>query len=96
MAPRSTSLIWNYYVKENSDLAKCKSCSKKLLTKSSNTKGLWVHLKSIHPVDNIELDKLVAEQKILKGKDILLEEKKYSQQSFISTHLKRSFCFFSL
>ena len=74
MAPRSTSLIWNYFIKENSNLAKCKSCSKKLLTKNYNTKGLWVHLKSTHPINNIEVTKLVNEQKIEKGKNILSEK----------------------
>ena len=69
MAPRTTSLIWQYYVKENNDLAKCKACSKKLLTKSSNTKGLWVHLKAIHPFDNIQLEKIVTDQKVEKHKE---------------------------
>ena len=68
MAPKSTSLIWNFYSKENADLAKCNLCSKKLLTKNCNTKGLWVHIRSIHPADNIELNKLVNEDKILKSK----------------------------
>ena len=44
MAPKSTSLIWNHFEKENSNLATCKICRKKLLTKNSNTKGLWTHL----------------------------------------------------
>ena len=59
MAPKSTSLIWNFYSKENANLAKCNLCSKKLLTKNCNTKGLWVHIRSLHPADNIELNKLV-------------------------------------
>ena len=67
MAPRApTSLIWNYFVKENKDLSKCKACSKKLMTKQSNTKGLWVHLKSLHPVDHNELNLMVQEEKLNK------------------------------
>ena len=69
MAPKATSLIWNYYIKENINFAKCKACSKKLLTKSSNTKGLWVHLKAIHHLDNIEIEKLVNAQKIQKSNE---------------------------
>ena len=66
MAPRQTALIWNYYQKENNNIAKCILCSKKLLTKNSNTKGLWVHLKSMHPVNNMELEKLVSDKKVQK------------------------------
>lgn len=58
------SPIWNYFVRENKDLSKCKSCGKKLMTKLSNTKGLWTHIKSLHYADYIELDKLVKEEKI--------------------------------
>jgi hypothetical protein len=53
-------------------MAKCILCSKKLLTKNSNTKGLWVHLKSMHPVNNMELEKLVSDKKVQKSKEIEL------------------------
>ena len=69
MAPRANSHIWNNFTRETKDLAKCKSCGKKLLTKQSNTKGLWVHLKALHPDDYIELDKLVQEEKVKQSKE---------------------------
>ena len=50
-------------------MSKCKVCRKQLLTKQSNTKGLWVHLTSLHPVDHSELNKLVQEDSLpLPGK----------------------------
>ena len=47
MAQKTTSLIWNHFLKENSNLAKCTNCGKKIFTKNYNTKGLWSPLKSI-------------------------------------------------
>ena len=62
MGSKSTSLVWNYFQKENANLAKCNLCSKKILTKNANTKlG--------HPIVNIELGKLVNEEKVKKSKD---------------------------
>ena len=63
MAPKSTSLIWNHFEKENSNIVTCKICCQKILTKNSNTKGLWTHLKSIYPIDHHNLDKLGEELK---------------------------------
>ena len=68
-----TSLIWNYFDRETKDLSKCKGCRKQLLTKQSNTKGLWVHLRSLHPVDHSELNKLVQEE-VKKVKECLVRE----------------------
>ena len=65
MAPKSTSLVWNYFEKETSNIAKCNLCSKK----NANTKGLWSHVKLKHPIDNMELGKLVNEDVIKKSKE---------------------------
>ena len=58
MGPKSTSLVWNYFLKENANFAKCNLCSKKILTKNENTNGLLSHIKLGHPIDNIEFGKL--------------------------------------
>ena len=41
------------------------------MTKNANTKakGLWSHIQLGHPIDNIELGKLVNEEKVKKSKD---------------------------
>ena len=70
MAPRTTSLIWNHFLKLDDNVAKCKECSKKILTKNHNTKGLWKHLQSIHPIDHFNLEKNAAELRIKKSNEI--------------------------
>ena len=40
----------------------------KTINKNRNTKALWTHMKSIHPADNIELTKIVNEDKEKKSK----------------------------
>ena len=39
------------------------------MTKNANTKGLWSHIKLGHQIDNIELGKLVNEEKVKKSQD---------------------------
>ena len=75
MAPISISLIWTYFLKEKPNIAKCTLCSKKLMTKNGNTKGLWTHIKSMHPCDSIELNKLVNQEKINKSNESEMNRK---------------------
>uniref|UniRef100_A0A8D8TPQ5 BED-type domain-containing protein n=1 Tax=Cacopsylla melanoneura TaxID=428564 RepID=A0A8D8TPQ5_9HEMI len=43
--------LWKYYEKLNSDSAKCTICQNCISTKGRTTKGLSVHLKTIHKID---------------------------------------------
>ena len=47
----STSSVWKYFEKINSDYAKCRECSKKISCRGGSTKGMKTHLKSIHAID---------------------------------------------
>ena len=47
--------IWNHYKRSRcGKLAECKICSKILRCDGGSTKGLHVHLKSIHKIDLIK------------------------------------------
>lgn len=49
---RGSSNMWEkYFVKQSNDLSKCTLCDKSISTKGRTTKGLSVHLKSIHKID---------------------------------------------
>lgn len=43
--------VWKYFVKENSQSAKCSLCGKVLMISGRSTTELTVHLKSIHKID---------------------------------------------
>lgn len=62
----SKAAVWEYFTK-NSDLisAKCKKCSKNLKLSGRSTKGLHVHLKSMHSI----IPSATTEDKIQDVKD---------------------------
>uniref|UniRef100_A0A8D8VDY4 BED-type domain-containing protein n=1 Tax=Cacopsylla melanoneura TaxID=428564 RepID=A0A8D8VDY4_9HEMI len=45
------SKTWNYFNKIDKDSAKCTVCEKVISTKGRTSKGLTVHLKTIHKID---------------------------------------------
>jgi hypothetical protein len=58
-----TSVIWNYFVNVDINSAKCKLCEKVYSRKGGTTTALKGHLKSLHPHEYEECNKLESEKK---------------------------------